>query len=233
MEFVGKCILEEIFQWIECKEVENLAFKDVNVDQLSDVLSNSTEDLINKGFTIFQAVHDFYKGTLMTYLNNVVQLENPFDTEFLKKMIGVWIGNMVKRRTVVGPPLSARMRDMLQKKAYILIRSYSIVPKEISVKVQFNRLFPDQVEQDAVKIIHEKAKDIKVEVDQEMMSFLNIEGDDKSWLPALSDLQRSGGEDSEPFIHYPGKFVICLSRTIMKIYSKTIFIKRTNCNGKF
>ena len=144
----------------------------------------------------------------MTYLNNVVQLENPFDTEFLKKMIGVWIGNMVKRRTVVGPPLSARMRDMLQKKAYILIRSYSIVPKEISVKVQFNRLFPDQVEQDAVKIIHEKAKDIKVEVDQEMMSFLNIEGDDKSWLPALSDLQRSGGEDSEPFIHYPGKFVI-------------------------
>ena len=99
-------------------------------------------------------------------------------------------------------------RDMLQKKAYILIRSYSIVPKEISGKVQFNRLFPDQVEQDAVKIIHEKAKDIKVEVDQEMMSFLNIEGDDKSWLPALSDLQRSGGEDSEPFIHYPGKFVI-------------------------
>ena len=97
-------------------------------------------------------------------------------------------------------------RDMLQKKAYILIRSYSIVPKEISGKVQFNRLFPDQVEQDAVKIIHEKAKDIKVEVDQEMMSFLNIEGDDKSWLPALSDLQRSGGEDSEPFIHYPGKF---------------------------
>ena len=64
VEFVGKCILEEIFQWIECKEVENLAFKDVNVDQLSDVLSTSTEDLINKGFTIFQAVHDFYKGTI-------------------------------------------------------------------------------------------------------------------------------------------------------------------------
>ena len=124
-------------------------------------------------------------------------------------------------------------RDMLQKKAYILIRSYSIVPKEISGKVQFNRLFPDQVEQDAVKIIHEKAKDIKVEVDQEMMSFLNIEGDDKSWLPALSDLQRSGGEDSEPFIHYPGKFVISFSRTIMKNYSKIIFIKRTNFNGQF
>ena len=122
---------------------------------------------------------------------------------------------------------------MLQKKAYILIRSYSIVPKEISGKVQFNRLFPDQVEQDAVKIIHEKAKDIKVEVDQEMMSFLNIEGDDKSWLPALSDLQRSGGEDSEPFIHYPGKFVINFSRTIMKNYFKIIFIKRTNSNGQF
>ena len=44
VEFVGKCILEEIFQWIECKEVENLSFKDINVDQLSDVLGNYAND---------------------------------------------------------------------------------------------------------------------------------------------------------------------------------------------
>ena len=36
--------LEEIFQWIECKEVENLSFKDINVDQLSDVLGNYAND---------------------------------------------------------------------------------------------------------------------------------------------------------------------------------------------
>ena len=89
MEFVGKCILEEIFQWIECKEVEKLAFKDVNVGQLSDVLSTLTDLLIQKGFTIFQAVHEFYKGNLVAYMNNVVQVDNPFDTEFLKKMVGV------------------------------------------------------------------------------------------------------------------------------------------------
>ena len=112
---------------------------------------------------------------------------------------------MVKRRQVVGPPLSARMRDMLQKKAYILIRSYSIIPKEISIQVQFNRLFPDLVEQDAVKLIHEKSKDIKVEVDQEMMNFLNI--DDKNWLEPLKSDERSGAEDSEPFIDYPGEFI--------------------------
>ena len=75
VEFVGKCILEEIFQWIECKEVENLAFKDVNVDQLSDVLSTSTEDLINKGFTIFQAVHDFYKGAKYLVFSPLVPSE--------------------------------------------------------------------------------------------------------------------------------------------------------------
>ena len=86
VEFVGKCILEEIFQWIECKEVENLAFKDVNVDQLSDVLSTSTEDLINKGFTIFQAVHDFYKGTiyiLRKHLYTYISHYNPRFVSFL------------------------------------------------------------------------------------------------------------------------------------------------------
>ena len=67
------------------------------------------------------------KGTLMTYLNNVVQLENPFDTEFLKKMIGVWIGNMVKRRTVVGPPLSARTVSQRQV-SYL----FKLCPKNIS-----------------------------------------------------------------------------------------------------
>ena len=91
VEFVGKCILEEIFQWIECKEVENLAFKDVNVDQLSDVLSTSTEDLINKGFTIFQAVHDFYKGTIHIlrkhlYSTNLNLIKTVCGLKFQKKM---------------------------------------------------------------------------------------------------------------------------------------------------
>ena len=162
--------------------------------------------MIERGFTIFEAVHNFYKGTLTSYMNNVVQVDNTVDTELFKKMVGVWINNMVKRRKVLGPPLSARMRDMLQKKAYILIRSYSIVPKEVSDKVQFNRLFPDAVEQDAVKIIHEKAKDIKVEVDQEMMNFLNI--DDKNWLPNMSSQSRSGEEGNEPFVDYPGNVMI-------------------------
>ena len=62
VEFVGKCILEEIFQWIECKEVENMSFKDVDVGKLSDVLITFTEQLIGKGFMTFDAVHHFYKG---------------------------------------------------------------------------------------------------------------------------------------------------------------------------
>ena len=179
---------------------------DFKVFCIFQISGGFTDQLIERGFTIFEAVHNFYKGTLTSYMNNVVQVDNTVDTELFKKMVGVWINNMVKRRKVLGPPLSARMRDMLQKKAYILIRSYSIVPKEVSDKVQFNRLFPDAVEQDAVKIIHEKAKDIKVEVDQEMMNFLNI--DDKNWLPNMSSQSRSGEEGNEPFVDYPGNVMI-------------------------
>ena len=131
----------------------------------------------------------------------MVQGDDFVDKDLAIKMVGVWINNLVKRRKVLGPPLSARMRDMLQKKAYILIRSYSIVSREVSIKVQFNRLFPDTVEQEAVKIMHEKAKDMKVEVDQEMMNILNL--DDKTWLPvstATGREKKSRQLETEPTI---------------------------------
>ena len=204
VEYLGKCILEEIYLMIQCKEIENMDYKDVNVAQLGEVLKDITDQLITNGFTIFDAVHHFYKGQLNQYLNNIVQNEDFNDKDLTNKMVGVWISNLVKRRKILGPPLSARLKDLCQKKAYILIRSYSIVEKKVSDKVQFNKAFPDAVEQEAVKIIHDKSKDVKVEFDTEMMQFLNI--DEKNWLPPLKHQDERAG--NEVFVDVPGNVMI-------------------------
>lgn len=203
IEFYGKCILQEIYLMIETKEMEKLTFMDINKAQLREILNNFSDQLINNGFTIFDAVASFYQGTMTQYMNNVLASDDLVDKELTMKLVHTWVASIVKRRTILGPPLALRVRDLVQKKAYILIRSYSIVDIDKSKEVQWNKSFPPAIEQEAVKIIHDKSKDIKLEPDQEMMQFLNL--DDSAYFPELKVVE---GHGEEPFIDHPGNVML-------------------------
>ncbi len=282
VEYIGKCLLQELFLMITNKEVENLKFSDVDIEKLQKVLRDFTELLIGSGFSIFDGVQHFVKGTLGQYLNNVIQFDiyediedsnsdnvkkesenvktedaaepEPedskaslfdrvnrttkkstketkgskdnhikclyIDKDLAQKMVALWIGNLVKRRDVLGPPLSLRVCDLLQKRTYVLIRSHTIVDKDVSKLVQWNKSFPATVEQDALRIIHFKGGEIKLEPDQEIMKMLDL-NEQKTVVPSL-DVEAEGGDEGssiaekekEPFVNVPGNVMITKEVTI-------------------
>ena len=209
LEYVFKCVLEEFFLMWNNNEIEQIDFKDLNLESVMTELSKLSDHLMNSGLTLYGAVYHFFEGTLNTYLNSM-DANEIFEKDITAKLISIWISNLVKRRQVHGPPLNKKMRAALQRKVYVLIKSGLVVEKEVKEKAQFNVQFP-HVANEEIALIKNRSKpkdkenQIKEEseIDEEMLTFMNID-ENKDWTPILN--QDMAGQ--EAFIDMPGNVMI-------------------------
>ena len=204
LEYVFKCILEEFFLMWNNNEIEQIDFKDLNLESVMKELAKLSDHLMNSGLTLYGAVYHFFDGTLNTYLNSMDA--NPiFERDISTKLISIWISNLVKRRQVHGPPLNKKVKAALQRKVYVWIKSGLAVNKDIVEKVQFNVQFPNVAKEEIAQIVSDLNRGLKKEneIDEEMLTFMNID-ENKDWTPILN--QDLAGK--EAFIDMPGNVMI-------------------------
>lgn len=200
LEYVVKCLLEEAYMMISNGELEFVAFGDINILALAEHVGKFTDSIIENGFTIYKAVEEFYQGSLNKFASGIVKDQECLDKDTAQKLITIWVGSLIKRRPLEGPPNSHKMRESLKRRVYVLIKAGVVVSKEISVRVQCNVSFPNIINQEMAKALHGRDEGVKAEVDE------IFDPEDASWIPPLTKVEPKA--NPEPFIDSPGNVMI-------------------------